>query len=164
MSSFGSLRRRRGLFVYDLPLLTNWHSLTKLKPEKGKTYQYFALNWWDLCDSEIFQKSKYMGKGELTMDVSKPTPGYMFVNCSTRSIQVTNTQSGDVYNIPKYASKLYNQNKGKNTLKADYPECLMQYVRVGDATLILLGLEYLLNGQSDISKTPLYRDLLLALV
>jgi mannosyltransferase OCH1-like enzyme len=160
MLSFGEARKKAGIFVYDLPLLRHWHSYNELKPMPGKTYQYFGYNWWDLMNSNIFQQSKYCGYGTIELKTSGNSPGYIFINCSSKPIRITNKSTKEVYLINGYSTRLYNKSD-ENILVADYSDCLMQYTRLGDATGILLGLEQLLIGKSDISKSPLYKDLLL---
>lgn len=161
MWNFSEERKKRGIFVYDLPLLKHFHSYTDVKEVPGKTYQYFGYNWWDLMNSGIFQKSKYAGYGTLNVDVKKPVPGFVFINCTSKPIRVMNTHTREVYLVNGYSIRNYNKST-KNTLQAEYKECLMQYVIVGDAIIILIGLEDILNGTSSISKTPLYTDFLLA--
>lgn len=159
--NFSEERKKRGIFVYNLPLLKHWHSYTNVKEVSGKTYQYFGYNWWDLMQSGIFQKSKYVGYGRLNVAVNKPVPGFVFINCSRRPIKVTNISTGEVYLIDGFSSRNYNKSK-KNVIEADYDECLMQYVIIGDAIIILLGLETVLSGENAIAKSPLYTDFLLA--
>lgn len=161
MWNFSEERKKRGIFVYDLPMLGHWHSYADVKEVSGKTYQYFGYNWWDLMRSGILQHSKYAGYGTLNVDVKRPVPGFLFVNCAARPIKVMNTSTKEVYLIDKYSTRYYNKS-AKNTLRAEYGDCLMQYVTVGDAILILIGLEQILNGKSLVSKTPLYTDFMLA--
>ena len=131
---FSEERKKRGIFVYDLPLLKHWHSYADVKEVSGKTYQYFGYNWWDLMRSGILQHSKYAGYGTLNVDIKRPVPGFLFVNCAAKPIKVMNTHTKEVYLIDKYSTRVYNRS-AKNTLKAEYKECLMQYVIVGDAIL-----------------------------
>jgi mannosyltransferase OCH1-like enzyme len=157
---FKEERLKKGIFVYNLPLLRNWHSYTNLKEVSGKTYQYFGYNWWDLMASRILQKSKYAGFGHLVVEVPKYNAGLAFVNCTEDPIRVKNNFNGEIYLVDKYSSRLYNVAK-KNNLEAEYKECLMQYVLIGEAVIILLGLEKILNGTSQITKTPLFTNFLL---
>jgi mannosyltransferase OCH1-like enzyme len=161
MWNFSEERKKRGIFVYDLPLLKHWHSYTDVKEVSGKSYQYFGYNWWDLMRSDILQNTKYAGYGKLDVNVNKPVAGFLFVNCSDKPIKVMNTTTKEVYLIDKYSTRNYNKSS-KNTLRSNYEGCLMQYVIVGDAIVILIGLETVLNGKCPISKSPLYTEFLLA--
>jgi mannosyltransferase OCH1-like enzyme len=161
MRCFSEERKKKGIFVYNLPLLKHWHSYADVKEVPGKTYQYFGYNWWDLMRSGIFQKSKYAGYGRLDVNVTKPVPGFVFVNCSKRPIRITNITTKEVYLVDPFSSRNYNKSK-KNILKANYDQCLMQYVIVGDAIVILLGLETVLSGENAIARSPLYTDFLLS--
>ncbi len=161
MRYFSEERKKKGIFVYNLPLLKHWHSYADVKEVPGKTYQYFGYNWWDLMQSGIFQKTKFAGYGRLDVNVNKPVPGYMFINCSRDPIKVKNISTQEVYLINGFSTRNYNKSK-INILEADYNECLMQYVIIGDAIIILLGLETVLSGENAIARSPLYTDFLLA--
>jgi mannosyltransferase OCH1-like enzyme len=161
--NFGTARKKAGIFVYDLPLLSGWHSKTELKPIKGKTFQYFGHNWWDLMDSNLLQKSKYIGIGSLKLDIdNSESPGYVIINCCGDNISITNKTNGDVYNVTGYSRKMFNPVGKSNSLFSSYNKCMMQNVQVGDANYILIGLEKILNGTAEVTMTPLYTDLLLA--
>lgn len=168
---FGKKLRKAGYYVYDLPLIKNWHAHTELKPNTNKTngtFSYFGYNWWDLMSLGKFQNSEYVGIGKLSLPVGKDSgPGYVIINCGNRDTILENVETGDVYNIKKYGKSFYNkidQNPLKkfNTLVSNYKDNMIQYVRVGDAHYILCNVQQLLSGESNITKTLLFTDLMLA--
>lgn len=168
---FGKKLRKAGYFVYDLPLIKSWHAKTELIPktnETNGTFSWFGYNWWDLMSLGKFQDSIYVGEGELALPVSREnSPGYVIINCGTRDAVLENFKTGDVYNIKKYGKAIYNKInttplKKYNTLFSKHEDNMMQYVRVGDAHYILCNIQQLLTGESNITKTPLFNDLMLA--
>jgi len=102
--------------VYNLPLIKGFHAYTKLDitPQNRKAiYQNFGLNFWDLINASILQKSKYMSYGILDIgnihvDFSN-CPGILLFNCSKKDIiSVKNEENSDVYNIGPLSYALYN--------------------------------------------------------
>ncbi len=165
---FGRARKKRNIFVYDLPLIRSWHAHTELKPQRGKTFAYFGYNWWDLMASGIIQQSKYYGKHRFQILVTRDnTPGIALINCSKKPIVLMNQKTKDVYNLYGYGTKIYNKVSktplaANNVLVANRKTCEFHQITVGDASVILVGIEDLLNGTSDITKTSLFKDFLLA--
>ena len=157
--NFGLLKKK-GIYVYDLPLINGWHANTNVNPEKNKKiYGYFGYNWWDLMYSGILQKSKYVGIGSYNI-IKSIGPGYLLINCSNKKLTIKNTFSGDVYNIFPYKYVYYNPTR-ENTLVSDDNKCIFNQIKVGDSSYILVGVEDLLTGESNITKTVLFSNLLI---
>ena len=151
-------------YVYQLPLTKGWHAYNELKPQKGKTFKYFGYNWWDLMYSEIWKSSKYFGKGKYVLTPTSHSPGVLIINCGDK-VKITNTKTKDVYNLKKYGYAPYNIRSGRsneNHLVANDKECIFNYVRVGDANYILVNVQDLLFSKSNITKTLLYENFMIA--
>ena len=148
------------MYYYQLPLVRGWHAKTKLKPDNRKTFKYFGSNWWDIVLSEKFDK-KYFGIEKYTIPKNLgDTTGIVFINFSNKTIKLNNGNKNKYYLEP-YGKLLYNYSDN-NTIETDYKDCLMNFVRCADAYFLFIGVESIINKDSKIIKTELYKNFMLA--
>ena len=135
-----------------------------MKQDKGKTFKYFGYNWWDLMYSGIWKHSRYYGRGEFTMISNSVGPGILLINMG-EAVKITNTKTGDVYNLKKYGYSIYNPRQGlakQNHLKANDDQCIFNMIRCGDARYILVNVQDIINRKTKVTHTQLYTNFMMA--
>lgn len=144
---------KRTVFLTDLPLFKCWHgSIGRISISN----EYFGQDWYTLMNNDTLQKSKYSGRGSYKIiETDGPSPGYMLINCTGKSILITNTSTKDAYNVPPYDIRTYNL-ATRNVIVSNDKSVLFNQTQVGDAIYILLGCD-----RGNIPKIPLYRSFLI---
>jgi hypothetical protein len=144
--------------LYALPKLDGWHNMVSKEPkEKGKLYEYFGYNWWDL-----FLNNKLPIKyGSITIN---PNDTHMItiVNMGKDLIKIKEKNSGDIYNVPRSQKSIVNNTTNKNViLKANKRKCEMLTTYVGNVCLVMVQLEDIRKEKWNVKKTTIYTDFLL---
>lgn len=144
--------------AYSLPRLYGWHLMVKQDiKERGKIFKDFGLNWWDL-----FVKGDLdLEKGSFTID-SKKGHSFVFINLGKNSVKMSNSVTGDVYNVqPGKRSTINNTFDKKITFVSSSKTNEINVTQLGNMFLILLQVEQIGKGVSSLFKTDVFNDFLL---
>lgn len=143
---------------YSLPKLYGWHMMAKQDiKDTGKIYQYFGANWWDLLMNNLLPISV----GSITVK-SKDAHAIIFINLGADSVKMTNTDTGDVYNVmPGKRSTVNNTFDRTITLTCSKPDSKMHLTKIGSIWIILLQIEQVKQGDALIKNSDIFNDFLL---
>ena len=143
---------------YSLPKLYGWHMMTKQDiKETGKIYQYFGANWWDLLMNGILPISV----GSITVK-TKDAHAIIFINLGADTVTMTNTDTGDVYNVmPGKRSTVNNTFDRTVTLTCSKPDSKMHLTKIGSIWIILLQVEQIKDGKAMVKDSDIFNDFLL---
>lgn len=143
---------------YSLPKLYGWHMMAKQDiKDTGKIYQYFGANWWDLLMNNLLPISV----GSITVK-SKDAHAIIFINLGSDSVKMTNTDTGDVYNVmPGKRSTVNNTFDRTITLTCSKPDSKMHLTKISSIWIILLQIEQVKQGDALIKNSDIFNDFLL---
>lgn len=143
---------------YSLPKLYGWHMMTKQDiKDTGKIYQYFGANWWDLLMNDILP----VNVGEITVK-TKDAHAIIFINLGADSVTMTNTDTGDIYNVmPGKRSTVNNTFDRTIKLVCSKSDSKMHLTRIGTIYIILLQIEQIKDGDAMVKNSDIFKDFLL---
>jgi hypothetical protein len=143
---------------YSLPKIYGWHLIPKQNlKETGKVYQYFGANWWDL----LLSKQLPLHEGEIEVK-TKDAHAIIFINLGCDEVKMTNTESGDVYNVkPGKRSTVNNTNDKVVIFRSSKRGNKMHLTKIGSIWIILLQVEQIKEGTCLIEKSDIFSDFLL---
>jgi hypothetical protein len=143
---------------YSLPKLYGWHLMAKQDiKDDGKIYQYFGANWWDL----LMNGKLPISKGSITVK-TKDAHAIIFINLGAETVAMTNTDTGDVYNImPGKRSTVNNTFDKTVTLSSSNKDCEIHLTKIGSIWIILLQIEQVRDGESLVKNSDIFNDFLL---
>lgn len=143
---------------YSLPRLYGWHMIPKQEiKSKGKIFQYFGANWWDL----LLTGKLPLSKTEITVK-TKDAHAIIFINLGMDEVMMMNRLTGDVYNIqPGKRSTVNNTFNKTITLQSSKPKTEIYLCKIGSIWLILLQIEQVRDGKALIKNSDLFTDFLL---
>jgi len=144
--------------AYSLPSVYGWHLFAKkdLK-DNGKIFKYFGANWWDL----LYDGKLDLKKGMVTLK-TKDVHAMVFINLGATPVQMLAQQTGDVYVVmPGKRSTVNNTFDKTITFESSNPDNEINVTRIGNMNLILLQIEQVRSGQSQIKSSDVFNDFLL---
>lgn len=144
--------------LYSLPKLYGWHLMPKQNlKETGKIYKYFGANWWDL----LLDKKLPLHQGKITIKTSK-AHAIIFVNIGKTPVKMTNSHTGDVYNvIPGKRSQVNNTFDKTITFTSSKPKNMIHVTKIGNINIILLQVQEIKNGKSSVKNSAIFDDFML---
>ena len=125
--------------------------------DTGKIYQYFGANWWDLLMNDILP----VNVGEITVK-TKDAHAIIFINLGADSVTMTNTDTGDIYNVmPGKRSTVNNTFDRTIKLVCSKSDSKMHLTRIGTIYIILLQIEQIKDGDAMVKNSDIFKDFLL---
>jgi hypothetical protein len=125
--------------------------------DTGKIYQYFGANWWDL----LMNNKLPLKTGSITVK-TKDAHAIIFINLGADTIQMTNQETGDVYNVMPGKRSMVNNTFDKTvTLVSSNPDTKIHLTKIGSIWIILLQIEQVKDGDSLVKNSDVFNDFLL---
>jgi len=143
--------------LYTLPKLYGWHLMSKQDIDKknmGKIFKFIGANWWDLVENNYLPISS----DTITIKTDKVYT-VLFVNVGVTNVQITDVNSGDIYNIQ--AGKRSTINNIEKVMTFSSSSGNLSTCLVGSIMLILLNIQDLISGVTKLPDTSLFTDFLL---
>lgn len=143
---------------YSLPRLYGWHLIPRQDiKDSGKRFKYFGANWWDL----LFNDELPVSKGKISIK-TKDVYAVIFINMGKTSVMMTNITTGDVYNImPGKRSMVNNTFNKEVVMESSDPENIIHLTKIGSIWIVMLNIQQLRSGESQVKYTDVFNDYLL---